>query len=136
MLPWFSGFGSGSFLASVETSALGAGQVVDGLRFGAVDDCEDDGGGGFDGAGEAEGFGGGQGLDIGCVPRRPVLPVHLLCQTPLLGCIGPVAGDVKLQGYGVVHHPVNRRGGGHGIGEDVLPLRGDQGCGTWGPRPG
>ena len=51
-MPWFSGFGSGSFLASVETSALGAGQVLERLWFGAVGDCEDDGGGCCDGAGE------------------------------------------------------------------------------------
>ena len=35
----------------------------------------------------------------------------------------------------MVHHPVNRHGGGHGIGEDALPRRGDQGCGTWGQGP-
>ena len=28
--------------------------------------------------------------------RQSVLSVHLLCQTPLLGRMGPVAGDVKL----------------------------------------
>ena len=26
----------------------------------------------------------------------------------------------------MVHDPVNRRGGGHGVGEDALPLGGDQ----------
>ena len=43
---------------------------------------------------------------------------------------GPVAGlhqsgswVVKLQDDGVVHHPVDRRGGGHGVGEDTFPLR-------------
>ena len=45
---------------------------------------------------------------------------------PLLGCISPVAGDVKLQDDGVVHDPVNRRGGGHGVGKDAFPLREDQ----------
>ena len=25
-----------------------------------------------------------------------------------------------------MHHPVNRRSGGHGVGEDALPLREDQ----------
>ena len=45
--------------------------------------------------------------------RQSVLPVHLLGLAPLLGSVGPVAGDVKLQDDGVVHDPVNRRGGGH-----------------------
>ena len=58
--------------------------------------------------------------------RQSVLPVHLLSLTPLLGSVGPVAGDVKLQDDGVVHDPVNRRGGGHGVGKDALPLREDQ----------
>ena len=58
--------------------------------------------------------------------RQSVLPVHLLGLAPLLGSIGPVAGDVKLQDDGVVHDAVNRRGGGHGVGEDALPLREDQ----------
>ena len=44
--------------------------------------------------------------------RQSVLPVHLLGLAPLLGSVGPVAGDVKLQDDGVVHDPVNRRGGG------------------------
>ena len=54
--------------------------------------------------------------------RQSVLPVHLLGLAPLLGCVGAVAGDVKLQDDGVVHDPVNRRGGGHGVGKDALPL--------------
>ena len=54
--------------------------------------------------------------------RQSVLPVHLLGLAPLLGSVGPVAGDVKLQDDGVVHHPVNRRGGGHWVGKDALPL--------------
>ena len=58
--------------------------------------------------------------------RRLVLPVHLLCLAPLLGCISPVAGDVKLEDDGVVHHPVDGRGGGHGVGKDALPLGEDQ----------
>ena len=58
--------------------------------------------------------------------RQSVLPVHLLGLAPLLGSVGPVAGDVKLQDDGVVHDPVNRRGGGHGVGKDALPLREDQ----------
>ena len=48
--------------------------------------------------------------------RQSVLPVHLLGLDALLGSVGPVAGDVKLQDDGVVHDPVNRRGGGHGVG--------------------
>ena len=71
------------------------------------------------------------------VPRQPFLPkkrplflpVHLLGRgslAALLCCISPVAGDVKLQDDGVVHDPVNRRGGGHGVGKDALPLRKDQ----------
>ena len=58
--------------------------------------------------------------------RQSVLPVHLLGLAPLLGSVGPVAGDVKLQDDGVVHDPVNRRGGGHGVGKDAFPLREDQ----------
>ena len=58
--------------------------------------------------------------------RRLVLPVHLLCLAPLPGCISPVAGDVKLEDHGVVHHPVDGRGGGHGVGKDALPLGEDQ----------
>ena len=58
--------------------------------------------------------------------RQSVLPVHLLGLAPLLGSVGPVAGDVKLQDDGVVHDPVNRRGGGHGVGKDALPLGEDQ----------
>ena len=54
--------------------------------------------------------------------RQLGLPVHLLGLAPLLGSVGPVAGDVKLQDDGVVHHPVNRRGGGHGVGKYALPL--------------
>ena len=44
---------------------------------------------------------------------------------PRCWAAGPVAGDVKLDD-GVVHDPVNRRGGGHGVGKDALPLREDQ----------
>ena len=70
----------------------------------------------------------------GAVPRQlflPVwrqlfLPVHLLGLAPLLGCIGAVAGDVKLQDDGVMDHSIDGRGGGHGVGEDVFPLREDQ----------
>ncbi len=61
--------------------------------------------------------------------RRLVLPVHLLGRSSpaaLLCCVSPVAGDVEFQDDGVVDDPVNRRGGGHGVGEDALPLREDQ----------
>ena len=58
--------------------------------------------------------------------RQSVLPVHLLGLAPLLGCVGAVAGDVKLQDDGVMDHPVDCRGGGHGVGEDAFPLREDQ----------
>ena len=58
--------------------------------------------------------------------RQSVLPVHLLGLDALLGCVGAVDGDVKLQDDGVVHDPVNRGGGGHGVGEYALPLREDQ----------
>ena len=58
--------------------------------------------------------------------RQSVLPVHLLGLDALLGSVGAVAGDVKLQDDGVVHDPVNRRGGGHGVGKDALPLGEDQ----------
>ena len=61
--------------------------------------------------------------------RRLVLPVHLLGRgslAALLGCVSPVSGDVKLQDDGVVDDPVNRRGGGYGVGEDAFRLREDQ----------
>ena len=61
-----------------------------------------------------------------CRTRRLFLPVHLLFLTPLLSHPGSVAGDVEFQDDGVVDHPVNRRGGGHGVGEDALPFREDQ----------
>ena len=48
------------------------------------------------------------------------------CLAPLLGSVGAVAGDVKLQDDGVVHHRVDGCGGGHGVGKDALPLREDQ----------
>ena len=68
---------------------------------------------------------------------RPLSRVNYICRLasisfagspprPLLGRIGAVAGDVKLQDDGVVHDPVNRRGGGHGVGKDAFPLREDQ----------
>ena len=60
------------------------------------------------------------------VPRQAYLPVHLLGLDALLGCVGAVAGDVKLQDDGVMDHPVDGRGGGHGVGEDALPLREDR----------
>ena len=53
--------------------------------------------------------------------RQSVLPVHLLGLDALLGCVGAVAGDVKLQDDGVVHDPVNRRGGGLGKLSSVAP---------------
>ena len=62
--------------------------------------------------------------------RRLVLPVHLLgrdsigwgcsSRAALLCCVGAVAGDVEFQDDGVVHRPVDGRGGGHGVGEDEL----------------
>ncbi len=48
--------------------------------------------------------------------RQSVLPVHLLGLASSLGCDGAVAGHVKLQDDGVMDHPVNRRGRGHGVG--------------------
>ena len=55
--------------------------------------------------------------------------------TSLSGCISPVAGGVEFEDDGMVGHPVNRRGGGHGVGEDALPLREDQ-VGRDAQRPG
>ena len=59
-------------------------------------------------------------MSIG-VPRQAFLPVRLLVLTALLGSIGAVTGVVELQDDGEVDHPVNRRGGGHRVGEDALP---------------
>ena len=58
--------------------------------------------------------------------RRLFLPVHLLILPPLLGHSGPVAGDVEFQDDRVMDHPVDGGRGGHGVGEDVLPLGEDQ----------
>ena len=58
--------------------------------------------------------------------RQLVLPVHLQFLTPLLSCIVTVSGYVELQDDRVVDHPVDGRSGGHGVGEDPLPLREDQ----------
>ena len=60
------------------------------------------------------------------VPRQLYLPVRLLGLDALLGCVGAIAGAVKLQDDGVMDHPINRRRGGHGVGEDAFPLREDQ----------
>ena len=40
------------------------------------------------------------------VSRQAFLPVHLLGLALLLGCVGPVAGDVKLENDGVMDHAV------------------------------
>ena len=61
-----------------------------------------------------------------CRFRRLFLPVHLLFPTPLLGHSGAVAGHVEFQDDRVVDHPVDGRGRGHGVGEDVFPLGEDQ----------
>ena len=66
---------------------------------------------------------------MGGVPRQLYLPVGVnqFCRftssawLSLLGCDGAVAEHVKLQDDGVMHYPVNRRGGGHGVGEDAFP---------------
>ena len=42
-------------------------------------------------------------------PRQLPLPVHLLCQPPLLGCMSPVAEDVRLEYDGVVHVIIQER---------------------------
>ena len=61
-----------------------------------------------------------------CRLASVISPVHLLGLDALLGSVGAVAGDVKLQDDGVMDHPINRRRGGHGVGEDAFPLRVDQ----------
>ena len=58
--------------------------------------------------------------------RQLFLPVQLLLLTALLGHAGAVAGHVEFQDDRVVDDPVDGRGGGHGIGEDALPLGEDQ----------
>ena len=66
------------------------------------------------------------GVNYFCRFRRLFLPVHLLFLTTLLGHSGAVAGDVEFQDDRVVDHPVDGRGCGHWVGEDVLPLGEDQ----------
>ena len=61
-----------------------------------------------------------------CRFRQLFLPVHLPFLTALLGHSSAVAGDVEFQDDRVVDHPVDGRSGGHGVGEDPLPLREDQ----------
>ena len=43
------------------------------------------------------------------VPRQLYLPVHLLGLDALLGSVGPVAGNVKLEDDGVMDHPIDGR---------------------------
>ena len=54
--------------------------------------------------------------------------VNQFCRflTTLLGCIGAVAGDVKLEDHGVMHHPVDGCGDGHRVGEDPFRFSEDQ----------
>ena len=60
------------------------------------------------------------------VLRQLFFPVHLLFLAPLLGRIGTKAGHIEFQDDGMVNHPVDGGSGGHGVGEDVLPLGEDQ----------
>ena len=69
-----------------------------------------------------------------CRFRRLFLPVHLLLLTPLLSQSCPVAGYVEFQDDRVMHDAVDGRRGGHGIGEDVLPLGEDQAVKRCSPR--
>ena len=55
-----------------------------------------------------------------------LLPRSLLFLTPLLGHAGNVAGHVEFQDHQLMYHPVDGRGGGHGVGEDALPHREDE----------
>ena len=66
------------------------------------------------------------GVNYSCRIGQLVLPVHLLLLVTLLSHTGAVAGQVKFQYDRVMDHPVNGRGGGHGVDEDVLPLGEDQ----------
>ena len=65
--------------------------------------------------------------------------VNYICRITLISFAGqpPFAGRVsgphrsgswecQLQDDGVMDHPINRRRGGHGVGEDAFPLREDQ----------
>ena len=49
-----------------------------------------------------------------------------LVLSPLLSDVGTKAGDIEFQDEGMVHSPVDGRGSGHGISEDMLPLGEDQ----------
>ena len=58
--------------------------------------------------------------------QRPSQPggqfgVHLVLLTAL-GFSSPVAGHIELEDHGVMYHPVDGRGGGHGVLEDLVPL--------------
>ena len=68
---------------------------------------------------------------VTAVPRQALFPiwrqlfllVYLLCLASLLGGGRTVAGQVKLQNDGVMHYPVDGRGGSHGVSENALPFR-------------
>ena len=49
-----------------------------------------------------------------------------LVLSPLLSDVGTKVGDIEFQDEGMVHSPVDGRGSGHGISEDMLPLGEDQ----------
>ena len=62
----------------------------------------------------------------GIFQRQAFLPIHLLFLTPLLGSVGPVAGDVEFQDDPVVHRAIYGCGGGREVGDDLLPLGEDR----------
>ena len=66
------------------------------------------------------------------VPRQPYLPSISFAGSPpwpgsLLGCISPLAGDVKFEDDGLVGCLVNGRSSGHGVGECSLRQAVDDG---------
>ena len=64
--------------------------------------------------------------------RQLLLPLLLLLVVvscvllTALGFSSPVAGHIELEDHGVMYHPVDGRGGGHGVLEDLVPLGEDQ----------
>ena len=58
--------------------------------------------------------------------RQLLRSARQLLRLPTLRSIGPVTGHLELQYDRVMHDPVYRRRGRHGVGEHLLPFTEDQ----------